>query len=225
MVDEPNPTPAPAPTEPLGNSTESRNPDGSLKNTQAPEPTPEPKATTEPEPKAPEPPPPKYADFKAPEGYELNAELIEKATPIFRELGLNQDAAQRLVDFYGEAALQAENAPYEAYEAMRADWRKEIIADRELGNGKDGLHANVQKNVSAAIDSLPADLQQPFKDAMTATGAGDNPAFIRAFNALGAKLGEGTLVTGRGPSPAGQQPTGRPQSAAQALFPSLPSAR
>jgi len=48
--------------------------------------------------------PEKY-DFKAPaawseKGWELDTKLIETATPIFKELGLSQDQAQKLVDFY-----------------------------------------------------------------------------------------------------------------------------
>ena len=30
--------------------------------------------------------------------------LVEKATPIFKELGLSQDAAQKLVDFYNDSS-------------------------------------------------------------------------------------------------------------------------
>ena len=163
-----------------------------------------------------------YADFTAPEGYELDKATLDKAIPIFKELGLSQEQAQKLVSFYGDAALKAEEAPYAAYETMRSGWRKEIISS-ELGNGTDGLKPEVQAVIGRAIDSLDPKIASSFREAMTMTGAGDHPAFIRAFHALASRIGEGTLVTGRGPSTAAQADSRRPQSAAQALFPNLPS--
>ena len=212
-------------TEPLGNAEEARNADGSLKNTQEqPQQTQtEDKTQEKTEDKAQQGAPEKYADFKAPDGYELNSELVEKAVPIFKELGLSQDAAQKLVDFYADAATKAEEAPYEAYEAMRETWRKEVIADKDIGNGTDDLKPEVKATIAKAIDALPPTEAEAFRKAMSETGAGDNPAIVKAFYNFAKKLGEGTLVTGTGPSPGGQNRQGQPQSAAQALYPNLPS--
>ena len=57
------------------------------------------------------------------------------------------------------------------------------------------------------------------------TGAGDHPAFVKAFNKLAAFVTEGSHVSGKGPSDLGQQKPGAPTkpSAAQALYPNLPS--
>ncbi len=40
-----------------------------------------------------------YADFVMPEGVELDSALLTEAAPLFKELGLTQDQAQKLVDF------------------------------------------------------------------------------------------------------------------------------
>ena len=42
--------------------------------------------------------PEKYEDFKLPEGMEVNTDLLDKATPVFKELNLTQDQAQKMVD-------------------------------------------------------------------------------------------------------------------------------
>jgi len=235
MAEAPNPTPAPSPTpEPLGNDPTVRNPDGSIKDPAAnpnpssnPEPKPEPKAGDEPKP-APKPPaegaPEKYEAFKAPEGYELDAALVEKASPLFKELGLNQAQAQKLIDFYGDAALKAGEAPFEAFEATQKEWRDSVIADPALGNGKDGLKDEVKAAIGRVVDSLPHEIKTDFQQAMTLTGAGNNPAFVKAFYNLAQRLNEGSLVRGGGPSPEGQSKPGAPRSAASALFPNLPSA-
>lgn len=45
--------------------------------------------------------PDKY-EIKAPEGMELDAQMVEQFTPIFKELGLSQEKAQKLADAYSE---------------------------------------------------------------------------------------------------------------------------
>lgn len=167
--------------------------------------------------------PEKYSDFKAPEGYEVDAEAIAKATPIFKELGLSQDQAQKLVDLYADASLKASQAPYEMYETMRNDWRDKVIKDPAIGDGT-GLKPEVKATLGRAIDSLPADVARDFRAAMDLTGAGDNPAFIKAFYNLAQRMGEGTTVRGSNPSEFGQRaPGSKPASAAAALYPNLPS--
>lgn len=239
MADEPNPQPAP----PLPNAPEARTPDGTMKDaattappkapdsTLAAQPSPAPSATTPtsttppPAPTAPTAPtgaPEAYAAFKAPEGFEIDAKALETATPIFKDLNLSQDQAQRLVDFYAEQSKQAYNEPMRLYEETRAGWRNEIVKG-PLGNGTDNLSDTTKQNIAAAINSLPADLQAPFKDAMNLTGAGDNPAYVRALNAWGARFREGTHVAGAAPAPTGQAAPGAAKSAAQLLYPNNPS--
>lgn len=238
MADEQN-NPSVTPTEPLGNAPEARNPDGSIKDTQTTQPgttTPtEPAKTdaaaktdgkTDPAAKTDKPvgPPEKYEAFTVPEGYELNKDLLTKAEPIFRELGLTQDAAQKLVSLYSEAAVAAAQEPLRQYEATREAWRGEVVKDPTLGNGTDDLKPEVKAVLARTVDSLPPKDAEAFREVLTITGAGDNPAFIRAFYQLAQRMTEGGLVKGTGPSALGQNNPARPPSAAQALFPNLPSA-
>jgi hypothetical protein len=156
---------APAPA----NSTDARNPDGSLK--QNPEPgktdpevkpgetKPDDKAKTDdkgkslanPDDKKPEDKksvvPEKY-EFKAPEGFEFDAAMVDKATPIFKELGLSQDGAQKLIDLWNENAIKAQEAPIEFYEKMRSDWRATAAKDPTLGDGKDNLSTATKENIN-----------------------------------------------------------------------------
>jgi len=57
---------------------------------------------------------------------------------------------------------------------------------------------------------------------MDSTGAGDNPAFIKAFYKLAQRVTEGSYVQGRGPAEV-TAPGGRRPSPAQAMYPNLPS--
>lgn len=233
---------------PAPNTPEARNPDGSIKSLQDPTSTQPPaKSDTTPESlgaeehrsadqakdgkkegegdkKAEAKVVPEKYDFKAPEGFELKQEVLDEATPILKELGIDQPGAQRLFDLFSKHATAAQTEMIDLYAEMRNGWRDQI-AKGPLGNGKDGLSPETSQNINAALNFLPADLQTKFKDAMNLTGSGDNPAFIEAMSVLGKSFREGTHVAGRQPSPGGQRaPGSAPRSAAQAIFPNLPSA-
>lgn len=161
-----------------------------------------------------------YADFSIPEGHTLDAATLESATPIFRELGLSQDQAQKLVDFYS-AKIGEINSQNEGFmEQMRTEWRNQLSADKEIGGKLDA----VKVDIGRALDRIPAEVRTAYKEAMDLTGAGDNPAIIKAMYSLAQLVNEGTPVRGDNPSPHGQSRTGvetRP-SAASAMYPNLP---
>src|SRR5258706_11787563 len=91
---------------PMPNSPEARTPAGELKDqaqpttTTTPTETPPPEPPVEPKPEAPAGAPEAYTDFTLPEGVKLEGETLKAATELFRELGLPQANAQRLVDLH-----------------------------------------------------------------------------------------------------------------------------
>lgn len=166
--------------------------------------------------------PEKY-DFKLPEGYELDPGVSKEASDLFKKHGLPAEAAQELVDFYIKQASASASAPFEAYKAQRQEWRNEIKSDATLANIGD-----VKTTISRALTSLgDAKLVSEFKAAMDLTGSGDHPAFVKVLFKLSQKLVEGSHISGAGPSEHGQKPNGQAgkPSAAQALYPGLPSNR
>jgi len=234
-------TPPPTPTPPpLPNDAAARSPTGEIlepsqiaAQTTTPKPptTPAPDATSTPKPESTTPKPEAAPDaytFTAPEGYTLDDKLVAEVTPIFKELGLNQDQAQKLFDVHAKTLIEAAKAPQSTYESMRTEWTAKAKADPDMAkatNGdKTGLDA-VRLDMGRALDALgdPA-LAAEFRAAMDLTGAGDHPAFIKTFWKLAQFVTEGKHVTGAGPSPHGQQAPGtnsRPTPAA-ALYPNLP---
>lgn len=245
------PDPAPPIEAPLPNDPASRTPTGEIRDVRDPSPTPTP--TPNPTPSTPEPPvgsstttpeakpdakptdpkpaetllnkppegaPETYAEFKAPEGYEIDKEVLDQAIPIFKKLNISQEGAQELFDLYAKRSIEQAEAPTKAYNDLRTDWQSQVKADKEIGH----IIPQVKLEISRALDSIgdPA-LVAEFKSAMDLTGAGDHPAFVKAFYKLAKSVNEGTHVTGGGPSPHGQSKTG--QSArptpAQALYPHL----
>jgi ribosomal protein L10 len=142
---------------------------------------------------------------------------MTKATGMFKELGLSQANAQKLVDFYAEQSRQAAEAPVAYYREMQDQWVSEIRADPEIGGKLDV----VRNTVARAIDGLgDPKLASDFRAAMDLTGAGNNPAFIRAFYKLAQKVTEpSSHVSGAPPAQAQ-----KPRTAASAIYPNLKSA-
>ena len=160
-----------------------------------------------------------YQQFNVPSGYELDPKILEEATGLFKGAGLTQDHAQKLVDFYVAKTTESQNEPFRFWQETQENWVKEVKADPELGHRLD----QVKTTISRAIDSLnDPKLAQAFREAMDYTGAGNNPAFIRAFYKLSQKLTEGNFVSGNGPSAPSQQRQGTMPSAAKAMYPNLP---
>jgi hypothetical protein len=164
---------------------------------------------------------PEAYEFKMPEDFELPEETSKEVTTLFKEIGLDQPSAQKLLDFYIDKASEAQKAPYEAWAKMRKGWVEEVKNDKDLG----GRLAEVRVTVSKAIDGLgDPKLAQDFRQAMDFTGAGDNPAFVRVFWKLAQMVTEPGHVSGKGPSAEGQKsPDERPRTAAAAMYPNLPS--
>ena len=161
--------------------------------------------------------PEKYEDFKAPEGYEFKSETMDGARTLFKDLNLSQAGAQKLIDFYTAEVKDVMEAPQKAWEETRTKWLEEVKSDPEIGGKLD----QVKTTVAKAIDGLgDTKLAFDFRQAMDFTGAGNNPAFIRAFYKLAQKLTEGTSVPGGGPSEV-RAPNQPPRSAAHVLYPNL----
>jgi hypothetical protein len=159
--------------------------------------------------------PESYSDFTLPEGFEATPEGLAEAKALFKELGLPQANAQRVMDLHAKSVQEAMNAPFKLWQDTQERWVNEVKADPEIG----GKLGQVKSTIAKAIDGLgDAKLAKDFREAMDFTGAGNNPAFIRAFFRLAQKVTEGSHVSG---SPAGAQD--RPRSAAQAMYPNLPS--
>lgn len=169
------------------------------------------------EPKAPEAAPEKYADFTLPEGLELAPEALTEAIETFKKLNLSQASAQQLVDFHVKAVQATQKSMTDFWNAKQDEWVKQAKADPEIGGAK---FNNVLSSINKMLGSLgDAKLVTDFKDAMTYTGAGNNPVVLRTLWALAQQLTEGTHVPAGGPARTGQTMNGasRP-SPAEALY-------
>lgn len=127
--------------------------------------------------------PEEYGEFTLPEGVELDADALSAAAPIFKELGLSQDQAQKLVDFYATRIGEVTSGVAAQAEALQQGWQNEIKA--EWGSAFDANVAIAAKAVALGGDEL--------RSALIETGAGNHPAVIKFFHKVGQSISEDKL--------------------------------
>jgi hypothetical protein len=130
--------------------------------------------------------PEKY-EFKAPEGTQLNPEVIGKFEGVARELGLSQDAAQKVVDAMAPQLAAAQAAQFET---VKTEWANSARTDKEFGGDK------LNENLSVAKKALDAFGTPELRTLLNDTGLGNHPEIIRAFYRAGQKISGSNLVVG-----------------------------
>ncbi len=129
----------------------------------------------------PEGAPEAYAAFTLPEGFALEGERLEGAQALFKDLGLSQDKAQKLVDKFCELSGTDASALGQAFEANR-------LAQIETWGtqAKEQLGAKYDETVGLARTAVQHVNDPELTEAFNTLGWGNHPALIRAF----AKFGE-----------------------------------
>lgn len=122
-----------------------------------------------------------FDSVKLPDGWEMD----DSFKSAVKDLGLNQDGAQKFVDYIKTGVVDSiKGEQAKAREELLSNWEKTShteFSDDEIESAK-----LAYKNL--ADDEL--------KELMDKTGLGSNPAMIRMFAKLGKMTGEGKLVIG-----------------------------
>jgi hypothetical protein len=125
---------------------------------------------------------------------DMDPVLVEEATPIFKELGLSNEQANKLTGLMPKVQEQLFKAQNDEFAKVRADWAKEAQADPEIG-GKNWTET--QRLAARALDHFtgPADDKNEFRKLLNDSGLGNHPVMIRAFRKIGEAIAEdGTFV-------------------------------
>jgi hypothetical protein len=133
-----------------------------------------------------------YTDFKAPEGIELDTEVLGDLKTLGKELGLSQENAQKVFDL----GLKMQQRQGEAWQAQMAKWVDEAKADKEFGGEKFAENlALVQKAVTQfGSPDLKAYLDK--------TGLGNHPEMVKTFYRIGKAISaDGFVPGGKNTSP------------------------
>ena len=146
--------------------------------------------------------PDKY-DFKFADGMDLPAAVVTEFSVVAKELGLSQDAAQKIM---GTLAPKMAEANIAAIESYRADLIKQSKADKEIGGEK------LTENLAVAKKAIDTFGTPELRALLNQSGMGDHPEVIRAFYKIGLAISEDKFVQG------GKAPTKSEKSAATKLY-------
>lgn len=135
--------------------------------------------------------PEKYAFENLPEGYTLDDAAAAEWSSTFKDLGLSQDAVDKLVAADAKRQQGMVEAFHgqitEAHKQQVGQWIAQVKADPEFGGAKLAENIGIAQKALAAYGS--PELTQMLKE----TGIGSHPALLKAFHKAGLELGEGRL--------------------------------
>lgn len=125
-----------------------------------------------------------YADFTLPEGMTLNETVLSEATPIFKELGLNQEQAQKLIDIYAGQIQAGSQKQVDDFNQLMSDWRAQSEKDPEFGGN------NFEANIAIARKAIDVYGTPGLKQLLGDHGVGNHPEVIRFMVKIGKTLKE-----------------------------------
>ena len=147
-------------------------------------------------------------DLKMPDGVELDVELAAALGPDFKDLGLTNAQAQKLVDKYIATQQDRAAKQTEAWAGTVQKWADDAKADKEIGGAK------WEQTVAASRRAVGKLGSPELREYLNASGGGNHPEMIRFMAKVGAMISEDSPANGG----AGGQ--GKPVDHAYALFPS-----
>jgi hypothetical protein len=127
-----------------------------------------------------------YADFTAPEGMQLDTDVLGDLKALGKELNLTQENAQKVFDL--GVKLQQRNA--EAWQAQMQKWVGEVKADKEIGGDK------LVENLGFAKKAVEQFGGKELMDYLDSSGLGDHPSMVRAFYRIGKAISDDSFVPG-----------------------------
>lgn len=141
-----------------------------------------------------------------PQGVELDAESVKGFNAVANELKIPQEAAQKLVEWYGKSSTEKAAARSTEWQKLNDGWVASAKSDTEIGGDK------FDKSVADARLAITKFGTKEFGEMLNLTGAGNHPETIRFLSRVYNATKEDKMVTGG-------QAVGAVTSVAKTLFP------
>lgn len=142
--------------------------------------------------------------FKLGDDFEISEDHMKGYAEVLKDLGMNQEQGQKLLDFYTKVATDASERASKLWDSTNDEWQEQVKADKEIGG--DNL-LKVKQTVSKAFETFG---DPGVREALDMTGAGNHPAIVRTLYRMAQKLTEGGFVQGA--------PAAKPRTAAEILY-------
>lgn len=155
--------------------------------------------------------PVEYTDFTLPEGMTVDPVAMTEAKEFFATRKMSQADAQAAVDLHMKLATQQAEGQVKLWRDTNENWVKEVKADSEIGGPK------YDASIASAARAIEFAKVPGLKEALDMTGAGNNPAIVKAFVRFGQAISEDRFKPGQ----PGSQDT---RSIADRLYDTKPAA-
>lgn len=138
-----------------------------------------------------------YEEFKAPDGIELDPEVMPEVHEIFKELGLSQEKAQEVFEKFlsiqeklaGTPEQQMQQAEQQIV-ALNTRLAEECKNLPDIGGEKFGESLGIASKVMQQFGS------PEFRSLIAYTGVGSHPEFFKMMVAIGSKMSPDNFVQG-----------------------------
>ena len=147
--------------------------------------------------------PEKY-EFTAPEGMTVDQALVEKVTPIFKELQLSNVQAQKLAAVYAEQLKASQTEQKVAFDKFKEESKNETIK---------ALGATYKQELAYAAKARDRFLSPETVEILNATGMANNISLIKDLIKIGRLVSEEKFVDGKRVIPVTER------SAADVMYP------
>ena len=136
----------------------------------------------------------------------LNESVLTDASPLFKEIGLDQEQAQKVVSFYAKQVQAGSQKLTDDFNQLKSDWYAQSETDSDFGG--DEFEKNVKIAQTAVSKYGTPELKQLLQD----HGVGNHPEMVRFMVRVGRTLREDS------PGPVGGASSGT-KSRATILYP------
>ena len=148
-------------------------------------------------------------DLKLPEGSPLDAKHLDEVKAMAKELGLSQEAAQKLVERDNALLSKSEQRTQAMVSEQVSQWEQQARTDKEIGG------ANLQSSITDAKVALDKFGTPEFKNMLNQSGVGNHPELIRLLSKVGKAMREDKMLTG------GSRPVQDHKTFAEAFYPGM----
>lgn len=154
--------------------------------------------------------PAEYAEFTVAEGATVHAEVATEVKALAKDLGLTQEAAQKLYDKGAGMQARQQQALQDGLKTAREGWVAEAKADKEIGG------QNYDANMAAVAAAKTALASPGLIKLLDDSGLGDHPEMVRLFLKAGKSISQDTPFTAGRPAAELSE-----EERAQRMYPSM----
>ncbi len=142
--------------------------------------------------------PDQYDDFKLPEGFEANEAMAKSYGELAKELGLSQEKAQKLVDYYCKSISDRAATEQKNFENWQAEQVKTLKDDADFGGAK------FEENIALAKKGLSAVADKTLLEYVNSNFLGSYAPFVKMCAKIGALVSEDSASKVDVSKPSGQ---------------------